>query len=294
MEIDGHTVELSNLEKEMYPETGFTKAQLIDYYSRISLILLPHLEDRPVTLARYPDGVEEDHFFERECPVHPEWVDIINIPTKSRPGGIDYCVINNLATLVWLSNLATLEFHTFPFKGNDIEKPSYAVFDLDPLPPATIVDCAWVALRIRNFLEDRGIKCFPKTSGRKGIHAYVPLNGTADFELSQGFVKKTSAELEMDYPKRITLNRDRSERKGKVFIDWSQNDSSKSTCAVYSLRGTEKPQVSAPLSWGELEDAVQLKDATVLSFEPWEVLQRAVDNGDLYAPVLELRQELPR
>ncbi len=294
-EVEGRTIKLSNLDKVLYPETGFTKAQVIDYYSRIAPVMLPHLRGRPVTLKRYPDGVEGEHFFEKECPYfHPRWVDTSAVPSQNKRGKITYCVVDNQATLVWLANLAALELHTLLALGKDVHTPTYIAFDLDPGPPADVVDSAWAALRLREILKDLGLEAFPKTSGGKGLHVYIPLNTRVDYEATKGFAHALALVMERRYPKRITSVMRKDLRAGKVLVDWSQNDEHKTTVCVYSMRARQKPTVSTPVTWDELEEANRRKSARLLEFEAWETLKRVEEMGDIFAPVIKLKQKLPR
>ena len=284
VQVEGRTLSLSNLGKVLYPVPGFTKGEVIDYYTRIAPVLLPHLRDRPLTLKRYPNGVDAGHFYEKNCPSHaPEWV------RKARVDKIDYCVCDDLATLVWLANLADLELHPSLSLVDDINRPTVMAFDLDPGPPAALAECCEVAFILRDALEQVGLQSFPKTSGSKGIQVYVPLN-TDDVDYDHGTKLLSQAlarHLEAAHPKLIVSQQKKELRRGKVLIDWSQNDEHKTTVCVYSLRARERPTVSAPLGWEELEDPA------TLVFEAADVLRRVEEHGDLFAPVVELSQELP-
>jgi bifunctional non-homologous end joining protein LigD len=275
---------LSNLDKVMYPEVGFTKGQVIDYYSRIAPFLLPHLRDRPLTMKRYPDGVEGEFFYEKRIPSHaPEWI------RRERVGKIEYIVCDDLPTLVWLANMADLELHPSLSLVDDIDRPAVMAFDLDPGPPAGIPECCEVAVVLRDALSQIGLASFPKTSGSKGIQVYVPLNVEGvDYDHGTKALSKALARLlETRHPKLIVSQQRKDLRKGKVLIDWSQNDEAKTTVCVYSLRARERPTVSTPLRWEELEDP------EALVFEAADVLERVEEHGDLFAPVVELQQELP-
>jgi bifunctional non-homologous end joining protein LigD len=284
VQVEGRTLSLSNLGKVLYPVPGFTKGEVIDYYTRIAPVLLPHLRDRPLTLKRYPNGVDAGHFYEKNCPSHaPEWV------RKARVDKIDYCVCDDLATLVWLANLADLELHPSLSLVDDINRPTVMAFDLDPGPPAALAECCEVAFILRDALEQVGLQSFPKTSGSKGIQVYVPLN-TDDVDYDHGTKLLSQAlarHLEAAHPKLIVSQQKKELRRGKVLIDWSQNDEHKTTVCVYSLRARERPTVSAPLGWEELEDPA------TLVFEAADVLRRVEEHGDLFAQVVQLRQELP-
>ena len=284
VQVEGRTLSLSNLTKVLYPAVGFTKGEVIDYYTRVAPALLPHLRDRPLTLKRYPNGVEAGYFYEKNCPSHaPEWV------RKERVAEIDYCVCDDLATIVWLANLADLELHPSLSLVDDINRPTVMAFDLDPGPPAGLAECCEVAVLLRDTLTQLGLESFAKTSGSKGIQVYVPLNVEAvDYDhgtkrLSQALARH----LEAAHPKLIVSQQKKELRPGKVLIDWSQNDEHKTTVCVYSLRARERPTVSTPLRWSELDDP----DSLV--FEAADVLERVEEHGDLFAPVAELEQELP-
>jgi bifunctional non-homologous end joining protein LigD len=290
VDVEGHELSLSNLDKVMYPETGFTKGQVIDYYTRIAPAVLPHLHDRPLTLKRYPNGVEGGHFYEKQCPSHaPEWVRSEPVELASKT--IRFCICDDLATLVWLANLADLELHPSLSKVPEVERPTIMAFDLDPGPGTGLAECCEVALLLREALGALGLECFPKTSGSKGIQVYVPLN-TDDVDYDHGTKRLSNAlarHLESQHPKLIVSTQKKELRKNRVLIDWSQNDEHKTTVGVYSLRARERPTVSTPLMWEEIEDG----DAAALVFEAADVLERVDEHGDLFAPVAELEQELP-
>lgn len=293
-EVEGKILELSNLDKVLYPETGFTKAQVIDYYTRIAPVMLPHLKGRPVTMKRYPDGVEGEFFYEKECPAfHPDWVHTEPIPGTHKRPVVNYCVVDNLATLVWLANLASLELHTLLSTNGDVHRPTFMAFDLDPGEPADVLECAWAAERLRELLEDAGLESFPKTSGGKGLHLYVPLNTKVAFEETKEFAHAIARLMEKKFPERVTSVMRKDLRGGKVFIDWSQNDPHKTTVCVYSLRARPHPTVATPVTWVELDEARKHGSPGALSFEAWEVLVRADEKGDLFEGVLTLEQKLP-
>jgi bifunctional non-homologous end joining protein LigD len=293
VEVDGRRLTLSNLDKVMYPAVGFTKGQVIDYYTRIAPAVLPHLRDRPLTLKRYPNGVEGKYFYEKECPSHrPDWLRTAPISTKGRE--INFCVIDDLPSLVWAANLADLELHTSLSRADDIERPTMVVFDLDPGAPAAILECAEVGLRLRDVLEELGLKSFPKTSGSKGLQVYAPLNTPVDYGQTKPFANAIAKLLEKHDPKLVVSNMKKELRKGKVFVDWSQNNDFKTTVCVYSLRARERPTVSTPVSWTEVEQARDDRDADLLVFDSEDVLARYAEQGDLFAPVIELEQTLPQ
>jgi bifunctional non-homologous end joining protein LigD len=278
----------------LWPETGFTKGQVIDYYARIADALLPHLRRRPLTLKRYPNGVEGGFFYEKRCPGHrPDWVATAPIWSGRNEGEIDYCLCNDRATLIWLAQLAALELHPSLSLAAEIEQPTLLAFDLDPGPPADILDCCTVGLRLRKLFEGIGLESFPKTSGSKGLQVYVPLNGDVAYDETKPFARAVAQALERNDPNLIVSRMAKNLRKGKVLVDWSQNDEHKTTVSVYSLRARERPTVSTPVSWEEVEHALENEDRESLTFEAPEVLERVSERGDLFAPVLELAQELP-
>lgn len=291
VEVDGHRLRVSNLGKVLYPEAGFTKAEVIDYYVRIAPVMLPHIADRGLTLRRYPNGVAGSSFFEKRCPSHrPEWVGTFDGP-GDRNGTIGYCALDSTAALAWSANLAALELHAPMARGADIESPTMCVFDLDPGPGAGIRECARVALDISSVLERlAGLECVPKTSGSKGIQVYVPLNTPHTHDHCSSFALAVAQVLEKHHPDTVTSVMKKSVRPGRVFIDWSQNSRHKTTVAVYSLRARARPTVSTPVTWDEIESAAAGGE---LSFEAPEVLARVDRLGDLFAPALSLRQELP-
>ncbi len=293
VEVAGKKLELSNLDKVLYPETGFTKGQTIDYYRRMAPLILPHLEGHPLTLKRYPHGVAEDFFYEKRCPSYrPEWMETRQVDTRSdKP--LKYCVVNDEPGLVWVANLASIELHSLLYRKEHLDRPTALVFDLDPGPPAGLLQCAEVALAMRDMLGELGLESFPKSSGGNGLHFYVPLNTPVTFDDTKGFARAVARTFEKHQGDQVTSVMKKSERTGKVFIDWSQNDQHKTTVCVYSLRARQRPTVSAPLEWKEVEQAVKREDASGLIFEAEQMLQRADKKGDLFAPVLTLKQKLP-
>jgi bifunctional non-homologous end joining protein LigD len=278
----------------LWPAAGFTKAGVIDYYARVADAILPHLRDRPLTLKRYPDGVEAQSFYEKRCPSHrPDWVATAPVWSGRNEGEIDYCLCNDRATLIWMAQLAALELHPSLSLANEIEQPTVLAFDLDPGEPAGILECCRVGLRLRELLGELELECVPKTSGSKGLQVYVPLNAEITYEQTKPFAHAVAQTLERAEPDQVVSRMAKKLRQGKVFVDWSQNDQHKTTVAVYSLRARERPTVSTPLAWDEVERASEQKDPDALSFEASDVLERVDDRGDLFAPVVELRQELP-
>ena len=292
VEVEGRRLKLSNLDKVLYPETGTTKAEVIDYYARVAPVMVPHLRDRGITLRRFPDGVEANSFFEKRCPSHrPEWLPTVVGPGDRR-GGIDYCCLDSTPALVWAANMAGLEIHAPMAHGADIDSPSICVFDLDPGAPAAVRECADVALDIRHALDGLGLQAFPKTSGSKGLQVYVPLNTPHTHEQCSAFAQAVAQMLERAAPAAVTSTMAKAVRPGKVFVDWSQNSRHKTTVAVYSLRARPQPTVSTPLTWDEIEAASSGKEPLV--FQMADVITRVADHGDLFADVLTLEQHLPK
>jgi bifunctional non-homologous end joining protein LigD len=286
---------VSNLDKVFYPRTGFTKGQVIDYYIRVSSVLLPHLKDRPLTLKRYPDGVEGGFFYEKRCPSHrPEWVETAPIWSQRHQTEVNYCMANDLPTVVWAANLGDLELHTLLAKCGNIECPTMMVFDLDPGPPANILDCARVAFWIKEYFDDLKLEAFIKTSGSKGLQLYVPLNTPVTYDSTKPFAHAVAERIERMHPDQVVSKMDKRLRTGKVLVDWSQNDRHKTTVCAYSLRAKEQPTVSTPVTWEEVGQALKKKDPALLTFLWDAVLQRVATHGDLFSPVLTLKQKLPK
>jgi len=293
--VDDRKLQVSNLDKVLYPKPGFTKAQVIDYYIRIATALLPHLKDRPLTMKRYPDGVEGEFFYEKNCPVHrPKWVQTAKVWSEGNQRIMHYCLANNLPTLVWAANLADLELHTSLSKKTNIGRPTMMVFDLDPGAPADIVQCCQIGIWLRELLEGMKLKAFAKTSGSKGLQMYVPLNTAVTYDQTKGLSRSLAQRLERDHPDHVTSNMSKSVRKGKVFVDWSQNDEHKTTICVYSLRAKEEPSVSTPVTWSEVENCLKKKRAELLRFRSDQTLVRVEKHGDLFEPVQTLKQKLPK
>jgi|SRR5580765_3318184 bifunctional non-homologous end joining protein LigD len=294
IEVEGREIKLSNLEKVLYPKAGFTKGQVIDYYMRIAPALLPHLDGRPLTLKRYPNGVDGMHFYEKNCPKYrPSWMKTAKVWSEGNHRFMDYCVVADLPTLVWLANLADLELHTWLARAPETQRPTVIAFDLDPGAPADIVQCCQVGIWIRAIFEQLGLQAFAKTSGSKGLQVYVPLNTAVTYEQTKPFAKAIAQLLEKRHPGEVVSDMKKSLRVNKIFVDWSQNDDFKTTVSVYSLRAREKPTVSTPVTWQEVENCLAKKDPELLVFTSDEVLQRVEKMGDLFDPVLKLRQKLP-
>jgi bifunctional non-homologous end joining protein LigD len=294
IEIQDRNLKLSNLEKVLYPAVGFTKKDVIDYYVRIAPAIIPHLAGRALTRKRYPDGVEGEPFFEKNAPMHkPEWVKTVPIWSGRNRRTVNYILADDLPTLVWLANLAALELHPSLALAKDITCPTEMVFDLDPGPPANIVQCCQVALWLREIFEHFGLQSFPKTSGSKGLQIYIPLNTPTNYEATKLFSHALAQLMEHDHKDLVLSEMSKSARAGKIFVDWSQNDEHKTTVAVYSLRAREHPTVSTPVSWEEVERVHKKKDASLLVFEAKQVIARFEKIGDLFEPMLELKQKLP-
>lgn len=295
MTVGGKQVDLSNLQKILYPDAGFTKGQVVDYYLRIAPMMLPHLRGRPLTLKRYPNGVDGMFFYEKRCPVHrPKWVTTGKVWSEGNDDYISYCLVEDRATMVWLANLACLEMHTLLSRLPKDGVPTSMVFDLDPGPPADVLDSIRVGLMMRDVLKRLGLECLPKTSGSKGLHLWVPLNTPVTFERTKHFSHAIALLLEREHPKLVTSVMKKDLRHGKVFVDWSQNDQHKTTACVYTLRARAQPTVSTPVTWDELESALQKRDPARVTFTTDKVLARVEKLGDLFAPVLKLKQRLPQ
>jgi bifunctional non-homologous end joining protein LigD len=295
IEVQGKKLTVSNLEKVMYPEVGFTKGQVIDYYVRIAPVLLPHLRGRPLTLKRYPEGVRGFHFYEKNCPPHrPEWVQTAPIWSEGNQRTMHYCLAQDLPTLVWAANLADLELHSSLSIHTNMQRPTVIAFDFDPGAPANIVQCCQVGLWVRDIFNRLGMQSFAKTSGSKGLQVYVPLNTPVTYQETKPFARALARLLEQEHPELVVSDMKKSLRVGKVFVDWSQNDDYKTTVCVYSLRAKEQPTVSTPVTWKEVEVALEVNDPAALVFESHQVLERVEEMGDLFEPVLKLKQKLPR
>jgi bifunctional non-homologous end joining protein LigD len=297
VEVDGRELKLTNLDKVLYPEVGFSKGEVVDYYAKVADAMVPHLKGRAVTLRRFPEGVDDldSAFFEKRCPKHrPKWVKTTNVRAGPNAGNIDFCVCDGRPTLIWMAQLAAIELHPSLSLGRAPTRPTVLAFDLDPGPPADIVDCCRVALRLRDMFGHFGVESFPKTSGSKGMQVYVPLNSKkVNYDVTKPFAKAIAQLLEKQTPDLVVSKMKKVERGGKVFVDWSQNHRSKTTIAVYSLRARERPTASTPVTWEEVEKAAESGDGSGLVFEADVVLERIERHGDLFAPVLELEQELP-
>jgi len=295
IEIEGKQLKLTNLSKVLYPAAGFTKAQVIDYYVRIAPVLLPHLCGRPLTMKRYPEGVDGQYFYEKRCPRHrPDWVTTAPIWSEGNNDYIHFCVVENVATLVWAGNLADLELHTSLSLARKIEQPTMMVFDLDPGEPANIVQCCQVGLWLKEVFEKFGLNCYAKTSGSKGLQIYVPLNTPVSYDQTKPFAHALARLLETEHPELVVSDMKKTLRVGKILVGWSQNDEHKTTVNVYSLRAKQQPTVSTPVSWDEVKRCLGKKDPDLLVFESQQVLERVDKMGDLFIPVLTEKQKLPK
>ncbi|MDQ5893769.1 MAG: Non-ous end-joining ligase [Actinomycetota bacterium] len=295
LEVDGTPMTLSNLDRVLYQESGFRKRDLIDYYAAVAPVLLPHLRDRPVTMRRFPDGTSEPGFWEKHCPDYrPDWVETATVSSDSRGGSIEYCLINNLPTLIWMANLASIELHVPLARVETPTVPDSVVFDLDPGSPAGILNCAEIALLINETFERQGLRSFAKISGSKGIQVYLPLNSPdIDFERTGAFAHSLARGFESELPDQVVSRMTRSLRKGKVLIDWSQNSRHKTTVAVYSMRATPSPSVSFPVSWQLLERSLDNDDRSLLACTPDAAIDSLSSGDHPFQPVLETQQKLP-
>lgn len=290
VQVGGRTLQVSSLTKVLYPETGFTKADVIDYYVQVAPTMLGHISDRGITLRRFPNGVEANSFFEKRCPSHrPDFVDAVQGP-GDRGGPVYYCRFDEVASLAWAANIAALELHAPMARYTDLETPTMVVFDLDPGPGTDISHCARIAELISETLAGIGLLGYPKTSGSKGLQVYIPLNTPHTHEHASGFALAVARVLEANYPELVVTTQAKAARQDRVLIDWSQNSRHKTTIAPYSMRGRPHPTVSTPVTWDEVADA---NCAESLRFETAEVLERVEAHGDLFAPTLDQRQELP-
>ncbi|HWT86473.1 MAG TPA: non-homologous end-joining DNA ligase [Myxococcales bacterium] len=293
--IEGKRLKLTNLGKVLYPKAGFTKAQVLDYYLRVAPALLPHLRDRPLTLKRYPDGVDGEYFYEKNCPAHrPPWVKTAPIWSDQNQRAMHFCLVQDVATLAWAVNLADLEMHVPLHRAPDADRPDSVVFDLDPGAPADLVSCCEVALILHDLFARLHLQSFAKTSGSKGLQLYVPLNSGATYGETKPFSRAVAEALAARRPELVVSNMKKSLRGGKVLLDWSQNDPHKTTVCVYSLRARERPTASMPVTWSEVRRCLRARDPSLLSFEASAALRRVDKQGDLFAPMLALKQELPR
>jgi bifunctional non-homologous end joining protein LigD len=295
VEVEGRKLNLTNLDKVLYPATGFTKGEVVDYYARIAPVLVPHLKGRPLTMKRYPGGVDQEFFFEKNAPKHrPDWVKTAPVWSEGNQRTINFLLANDLPTLVWIANLASIELHPSLSVAPNIATPTMIVFDLDPGPPANIVQCAQVGLWVREIFDHFGLQSFPKTSGSKGLQIYIPLNTKTSYEQTKPFAHAMARLLEQQHPDLVVSDMKKTLRTNKVLVDWSQNDEHKTTISVYALRAREHPTVSTPVTWEEVGQALKKRDGSRLVFEAKDVLARVEKMGDLFEPVQTLKQNLPQ
>jgi bifunctional non-homologous end joining protein LigD len=292
----GPEVKFTHLEKVFFPQGGFTKGQVIRYYLDVAATLLPHLKNRPVTLIRFPDGVAGEKFYEKNAPKFaPSWVRTYSVPRRREEGEIDYILINDAQTLAWCANLAAIELHPFLHRVPKLDRPTQVAFDLDPGEGTNLVACARVAFLIKEILDHLGLKAFPKVSGSKGLQLYLPLNTPVTYAATSAFAKAIAELLQRQHPDLVVSRMEKARRRGRVLIDWSQNSGSKTTVAVYSMRGKqEEPFISMPVAWEELKHCVKTKKTAALFFGPAGALKRIKRVGDLFAPVLTMKQTLPK
>lgn len=293
--VEGRKLAVSNLDKVLYPKAGFTKGEMIHYYIQIAPVLLPHLKDRPLTMKRYPNGVEAEFFYEKNCPSHrPKWVRTATVWSEGNQRNMDYCLAQDLPTLVWAANLADIELHTALSRKQDVARPTMMVFDLDPGAPADIVQCCQVGLWLRDILQGLKLKSWAKTSGSKGLQVYVPLNTPVTYDQTKALSHDLAEYLEREHPKLIVSKMSKALRKGKIFVDWSQNDEHKTTICVYSLRAKEQPTVSTPVTWEEVEECARKKKAQLLVFRCEQTVARVEKMGDLFELIETLKQKFPK
>lgn len=293
--VANRTLAVSNLDKVLWPKAGFTKGEMIHYYIQIAPVLLPHLKDRPLTMKRYPNGVDAEFFYEKNCPTHrPSWVKTAKVWSEGNNRDMHYCLAQDLPTLVWAANLADIELHTSLSRKKGVTKPTMMVFDLDPGAPADIVQCCQVGLWLREILETMKLRSFAKTSGSKGLQLYVPLNTSVTYDQTKALSHALAEFLEREHPKLVVSKMAKALRTGKIFVDWSQNDEHKTTICVYSLRAKDEPTASTPVTWEEVEETVKKKKANPLVFHCEQTLKRVEKMGDLFAEVATLKQKLPK
>jgi bifunctional non-homologous end joining protein LigD len=295
VKIGNRQLEVSNLDKVFYPDSGFTKGDVIAYYRNIANLVLPYLKGRPVTLKRYPDGVTGGYFYEKRCPPHrPEWVGTIPMRRQRDDKDVEYCAVDSMAALIWAANLGNLELHSTLARLPDLEKPTAVVFDLDPGPPADVIDCADIAIRLQQVMEELGLSSFCKTSGSKGMQLYVPLNTKVTYRETADFALSIASRLQEETPDRVVTKMKKELRHDKVLIDWSQNDGHKTTVCPYSLRARPHPTVSTPVTWEEIDRARAKKERDSLVFDSTAILRRVDEYGDIFEPVRKVRQKLPK
>ncbi|HWC25107.1 MAG TPA: non-homologous end-joining DNA ligase [Solirubrobacteraceae bacterium] len=295
IEVGGRRLAIGKLDRVLFPRTGTTKADLLDYYVRVGDVMLAHLRERLLHMHRYPEGVEGPRFWQKGCPEHrPAWMPIAPVWSRDKQATIDYCVVNELAALLWAVNIGSLELHSSLHTRHDMRRPTTLAFDLDPGERVDVLACAAVALRLRELLGELGLRALVKTTGSKGLQVYVPLNTDVAYAQTKPLAKAIAQTLESESPDRVVSRMARAERVGKVLVDWGQNTEHKSMVCAYSVRAKARPTVSTPVRWEEVEAAVAAGEAPRLVFEMGEVLERVARHGDLFADVLSVEQELPQ
>jgi bifunctional non-homologous end joining protein LigD len=291
--ISSRGLRVRHLDRVVYPRTGTTKGELLDYYVRIADVMLPHLRDRLLHMHRYPEGVEGPRFWQKACPEHrPDWLPTAPVWSRQKQADIHYCVVNELAALLWAVNLGSIELHTSLHRHDDLHRPTTLAFDLDPGEGAGMLECCEVGLRVRDMFAGVGLRSFAKTSGSKGLQVYVPVNTEVAYSQTKPLAKSIAELVERAAPDAVVSRMAKSLRAGRVFVDWSQNTEHKSMVCAYSVRAKQRPTVSSPVGWDEVEAAVDAGDQGALVFEMDDVLERVADRGDLFKPVLTLRQAL--
>lgn len=284
---------ITTVDRIMFPGPATTKGELLEYYIRIGPVMLPHLRDRQLHMHRYPEGVDGPRFWQKACPEHrPAWVHTVPVWSPDKNAYIEYCMVNELASLLWAVNLGSIELHTSLHRCQDLHRPTAMAFDLDPGPGTNILHCCEVALRLRELFEALGVESYPKTSGSKGLQVFVPLNTDVRYDFTKSAARRIAELFEEQTPQAVVSRMARVARRGRVLVDWSQNTEHKSTVCVYSVRAKERPTVSTPLAWEEVRSAVDSGRPEDLVFEIGDVLDRVRDRGDLFAPVISLRQDL--
>jgi bifunctional non-homologous end joining protein LigD len=293
LDVGGRRLRIAHLDRIVFPQAGTTKGALLDYYARVANTMLPHLHERLLHMHRYPEGVEGPRFWQKACPPgRPDWVPVAPVWSRDKQADIEYCVVNEPAALLWAVNLGSIELHTSLHLRADLHRPTVVAFDLDPGEGTGIADCCEVALRLRDVLAGAGLRSFPKTSGSKGLQLYVPLNTDVGYATTKPLSRAIAELLEGQTPEQVVSRMAKRLRAGKVLIDWSQNTEHKSMVCVYSVRAKQRPTVSTPLAWREVEETFDAGRGDALVFEVAEVLERIETHGDLFEPVLTLRQEL--
>jgi bifunctional non-homologous end joining protein LigD len=293
LDVGGRSLSIRHLDRIVYPRSGTTKGELLDYYARIADVMLPHLRERLLHMHRYPEGVEGPRFWQKACPEHrPEWMPTAPVWSRDKQADIHYCVVNELAALLWAVNLGSIELHTSLHRRDDLHRPTILAFDLDPGPGVGMLECCEVGLRLRDMFASVGLQSHAKTSGSKGLQVYVALNTDVTYAQTKPVSRGIAEMLEAAAPDAVVSRMAKSQRVGKVLVDWSQNTEHKSMVCAYSVRARQRPTVSTPVGWEEVERAVDGGDADALVFEMGDVLERVGDRGDLFEPVLSLRQQL--